>query len=89
MNFEWDTDKAAKNVEKHGISFDQAALVFLDDERLTFIDDRVNYGEKRLITLGHVENRLHVVVYTHAHDAVRIISARKANKREQRRYANS
>lgn len=89
MQFEWDSDKAAANAEKHGISFELAAYVFFDDHRLTAIDDRRDYGEERKITMGHVENRLHVVVYTETEDTIRIISARKANKREQERYANS
>jgi uncharacterized protein len=89
MQFEWDSVKAALNLEKHGIGFELAALIFLDDGRLTAIDDRFDYGEDRLITIGHIDERLHVVVYTHTEDIIRIISARKANKREQARYANS
>ena len=88
MQFEWDSDKAAANVSRHGVSFELAMLVFLDDGRLIKLDERFDYGEERLITMGHVDNRLHVVVYTQANDTIRIISARKANKREQRRYAN-
>ena len=88
MQFEWDSDKAAANVSKHGVSFELAMLVFLDDGRLIKLDERFDYGEERIITMGHVDNRLHVVVYTQANDTIRIISARKANKREQRRYAN-
>ena len=63
-------------------------LVFLDDDRLIKLNERFDYGEERIITMRHVDNRLHVVVYTRANDTIRIISARKANKREQRRYAN-
>ena len=89
MQFEWDSGKADLNARKHGVGFELAALVFLDDERLTAIDDRFDYGEERLITIGHIERRLHVVVYTVIEDTIRIISARKANKREQARYADS
>ncbi len=89
MQFEWDRDKAARNSEKHGVTFVLAAQVFLDDFRLTAIDDRFDYGEERWVTIGHVEKRLHVVVYTQTEDAIRIISARKANKREQQCYADS
>lgn len=88
MQFEWDSDKAAANVSRHGVSFELAMLVFLDDGRLIKLDEHFDYGEERIITMGHVDNRLHVVVYTQANDTIRIISARKANKREQRRYAN-
>jgi hypothetical protein len=45
MQIEWDSDKAALNANKHGISFELAALVFLDDDRLIAIDDRFDYGE--------------------------------------------
>tara|TARA_R110002020_G_scaffold36134_11_gene108647 strand:- start:1220 stop:1507 length:288 start_codon:yes stop_codon:yes gene_type:complete len=89
MQFEWDSGKADLNATKHGVGFELAALVFLDDDRLTAIDSRFDYGEERLITIGHIEGRLHVVVYTLIKDTIRIISARKANKREQARYADS
>jgi len=89
MHFEWDSDKAALNAEKHGIRFESAVLVFLDSARLIAVDDRFDYGEERLITMGHIERRLHVVVYTVTGASIRIISARKANKREQDRYADS
>ena len=79
MQFEWDDDKATANAEKHGISFKLAAYVFFDNHLLIAIDDRFDYGEERKITMGRVENRLHVVVYTETEDTIRIISARKAN----------
>ena len=63
-------------------------LVFLDNGRLIKLDERFDYGEERIITMGHVNNRLHVVVYTQTNDTIRIISARKANRRERKRYAN-
>lgn len=88
MQFEWDSDKAAANVSRHGVSFELAMLVFLDNGRLIKLDERFDYGEERIITMGHVNNRLHVVVYTQTNDTIRIISARKANKRERKRYAN-
>ena len=88
MQFEWDSDKAAANVSRHGVSFELAMLVFIDNDRLIKRDERFDYGEERIITMGHVNNRLHVVVYTQTNDTIRIISARKANRREQKRYAN-
>lgn len=88
MQFEWDSDKAAANVSRHGVSFELAMLVFLDNGRLIKLDERFDYGEERIITMGHVNNRLHVVVYTQTNDTIRIISARKANRRERKRYAN-
>lgn len=88
MNFEWDADKAQKNLEKHGVSFELAALVFADEERVTVQDMRHDYGEERLVTLGQVEARVLVVVTTERDrpQTIRIISARKANKRERSRY---
>ena len=50
------------------------------------VDDRKNYGEDRLIAYGHVEKRLHICVFTMRHDVTRIISVRKANEREIRKY---
>lgn len=88
MQFEWDSDKAAANVSRHGVSFELAMLVFLDNGRLIKLDERFDYGAERIITMGHVNNRLHVVVYTQTNDTIRIISARKANRRERKRYAN-
>ena len=88
MKFDWDDDKAAINISKHNIAFDLAALVFLDENRLTACDNRFGYGEERMITMGQIDNRLHVIVYTEREGVIRIISARKANKREQERYGN-
>ena len=88
MNFEWDADKARTNLEKHGVSFELATLVFTDGDRVTVQDTRQDYGEERLIILGQVEGRVLVVVTTERSSpkTIRIISARKANKRERRHY---
>lgn len=88
MNFEWDADKAQTNLEKHGVSFELATLVFTDIDRVTVKDTRQDYGEERLVTLGQVEGRVLVVVTTERDtpQTIRIISARKANKRERRHY---
>ena len=64
----------AINLIRHNITFEMAALVFLDESRLIAQDNRFDYGEERMITMGHIDNRLHVIVY---------ISARKAHKRER------
>lgn len=89
MEFEWDAEKDNANQQKHGIRFDVAATVFFDPTRLTFVDDREEYGEDRLITIGWVSERLCVVVYTETEDTIRIISARKANRQERNRYGES
>jgi uncharacterized DUF497 family protein len=86
MDFEWDARKAAQNVAKHGGPFDYAARVFLDPRRLDTEDMRFTYREQRWVTLGKISGRLFAVAYTLRGGVVRLISARKANAREQRRY---
>jgi uncharacterized protein len=86
MSFEWDAEKAAANVAKHGIRFDYAARVFLDPYRIEMPDDREEYGEVRYKTIGMVDNRLLVVVYTIRNGNIRLISARRAERYEQRQY---
>jgi uncharacterized protein len=86
MNFEWDDRKAAHNAAKHGVPFEYAVRVFLDPHRLDSKDARRDYSEERWFTLGKIEGRLFAVAYTPRGEVVRLISARKANEREQRRY---
>ena len=86
MQFEFDVDKQALNLRKHGIDLNDAAYVFLDPHRLDAADERKDYGEERRLVVGAVEDRVWVVVYTRRADAIRLISARKANEREQKRY---
>ena len=83
MDFEWDARKAAQNVAKHGVPFDYAARVFLDPRRLDTEDMRFTYREQRWVTLGKISGRLFAVAYTLRGGVVRLISARKANAREQ------
>jgi len=64
VNFEWDVEKAQKNLENHRVSFELASLVFTDPDRVTMQDTRQDYGEERLIILGQVEGRVLVVVST-------------------------
>ena len=86
MKFELDADKQAINLRKHSIDLRDAANVFLDMHRLDAADERKDSGEERRLVVGTVENRVWVVVYTRRADAIRLISARKANEREQKRY---
>lgn len=86
MNFECDTEKQVTNLRKHGIDLRDAAYVFLDIYRLDAADSRKDYGEERRIAVGCVEDRIWIVVYTQRADAIRLISARKTNEREQKRY---
>jgi len=86
MQFEWDDDKEEANYAKHGIPFELAVRLFDDPFRLEIEDDRFDYGEERFITLGLIDGRVYVVIYTLRDNRCRIISARKANARESKRY---
>ena len=86
MFFEFDSKKQSANLIKHGIDLRDAASIFSDVNRLDSLDTRNDYAEERRITIGMVQNRIWVVVYTQRADAIRLISARKANEREQKRY---
>lgn len=86
-DFEWDDRKAAINFEQHGIAFDEAVRIF-QGLCLTTIDKRLDYGEKRQISIGSIEGILiAAVVHTERGQATRIISARPANKKERRAYS--
>jgi uncharacterized DUF497 family protein len=88
MDFEWDEEKRATNIRRHGLDFADAVRVFDDALRLTEEDDRYDYGEIRYQTLGLLPPRLIVVLVAHTdRDGVtRIISARSATRGERRRY---
>ena len=86
MLFGWDDRKAAQNIAKHGVPFDYAVRVFLDPSRLDREDTRRDYGERRWLTLGKIDGRLFAVASAPRGTAVRLISARKANEREKRKY---
>ena len=86
MEFEWDEHKAAVNIRKHGIPFPFAARVFLDKNRLEWLDTRRDYGEARWITIGLIDGLEIIVAYVIRADVLRIISARKALRREREDY---
>ena len=86
MELAFDPMKRKANIAKHGVDFLVAARVFLDPFRLDAPDDRVDYKEERRLCLGLVEGRAYVVIYVVRQATRRIISARKANEREQRKY---
>ena len=92
MEFEWDESKNLSNISKHGIDFEQAKMVFNDPNLLTFEDNRFNYGEIREISIGQlllstqIKIIIIVVVHTQRDGKIRLISARKANKQERKRY---
>lgn len=85
MEYEWDEAKRLANLRKHGIDFTDVKIVF-DGDILTVEDDRYSYGEQRFVTLGLLQGRVVAVVYTEREARIRIISARKATKYEQRVY---
>ncbi|MGV0877728.1 BrnT family toxin [Martelella sp. FLE1502] len=83
MEFEWDRAKSQRNLEKHGISFEDACRIF-EGPVLTKRDDRFEYGEARFTSIGSIENLLIiVVVHTDRNGRTRLISARRANRRER------
>lgn len=87
MEFEWDPEKARANLRKHGVSFDEAATVFLDVLSLTGDDPDHSVGEERFVTFGlSSTGRLLVVGYTERSERIRIISARLATRAERRLY---
>jgi uncharacterized DUF497 family protein len=87
VTFEWDPHKEAQNRRKHGISFREAATVFGDGLALTFPDPDHSIVEQRFITVGMSKvGRLLIVAHADRGDNIRIISARKTTKREQRHY---
>lgn len=82
---EWDDNKNQINIRKHGISFETAALVFADEERIEYYDKLHSIEEDRYVVLGCVQGILYVV-YTMRGEAARIISARMATQQERRIY---
>lgn len=85
MVITFDTDKNAWNVAERGLSFERAAA-FDFETALYLVDDRRDYGEVRYRALGHLDGRLHMLVFVETVDGIRVISFRKANKREVKRY---
>ena len=87
IDFEWDPNKAARNLQKHGVSFGEAATVFRDDLSISVPDPDHSTEEDRLITVGaSSQNRLLMVAHTDRGDAIRIISARELTPKERRQY---
>ena len=87
MTYEWDPAKAAENLKKHGVSFEEAASIFLDALALTFWDPDHSEEEEREITIGRsAEQRILFVAHTAREDRIRIISARQATSQERRQY---
>jgi uncharacterized DUF497 family protein len=87
MNFEWNSERAAENLERHGISFEEAATAFGDPLSITIGDPDHSEAEDRFILLGMTfRGRLVVVVHTDRGENVRVISARIPTRRERQFY---
>jgi uncharacterized protein len=86
MNYQWDPGKAKANVNKHGVEFADAVGVFEDPDAITS-EDPDSEGEQRFLSIGlDVLGRIIVVAYTYRDNDVRLISARKATKKEMKIY---
>ena len=90
QKFEWDEAKAATNVDKHRVSFEEAASVFEDPLSYTFDDPDHSIGEQRMLTFGYSRvGRLFAVVHAERGRSIRIISARRATRHERGIYEQS
>jgi hypothetical protein len=85
MKFEWDNQKRQSNAQKHGVDFVDIPKLFAGYV-LTMLDQRFDYGEERFVTLGLLRGRVVVVAHTERKNSIRIISARKATKYEEKIY---
>lgn len=87
MEFEWDQAKAARNVTKHGVTFQEAATVFGDPLAITYTDPDHSDDEDRFLTFGQSrDGRYLIVSHTDRDDRTRIISARKMTRKERKQY---
>ena len=87
MRFEWDREKAKRNIRKHRVSFDEAVTVFYDPLAATFDDPDHSEGEHRMITVGYSSRgRLLVVAHVERGVAIRLINARLATTQERKRH---
>ncbi|MBK9670656.1 MAG: BrnT family toxin [Thermomonas sp.] len=89
IKFEWDPAKAASNLKKHGVSFEEAQTVFYDEFAVQFYDEPHSAEEDRFLMLG-MSSGAHLLLVCHCErdggDIIRIISARKATKQESAHY---
>ena len=85
MEITYDADKNNRNIEERGLPFDRVAE-FDFETALYAIDDRREYGETRIVAIGRLEDRLHVLCFVETGNGIRVISFRKANSREVKHY---
>ena len=87
LQFEWDPNKAEASLAKHGVSFEEAMTVFADPLARIFADDEHSGDERREIIIGHsAQQNLILVSFTGIGDRIRILSARKATRKERKDY---
>ena len=85
--YEWDSSKAAANLKKHRVAFTEAATVFLDPVALTYRDPDHSEGEQRYVTIGQSgQGGVILVAHLDRGDRIRIISARRASRKEAHEY---
>ena len=87
MNLTWDEQKRQKTIIQRDLNFADLKFVFEDAVKMEFKDERENYGEDRMITVGFLHKRMIVAVWTPRENSRRIISMRKANDREIEKYS--
>lgn len=88
MRIEFDTDKNIRNIRERGLSFEEAAE--FDFESAAYLkDDRKEYGEERIIAVGYLNRRLHILCFAAITDGIRVISFRKANLREAKKHGKA
>ncbi len=85
LKFEWDENKNKINIERHGIDFCDARLIF-NYPMIIKTDDRKDYNEKRLVGLGILYGSVIFIVFTEREDTIRVISIRRANRNERKIY---
>lgn len=86
VDFEWDNAKAASKAKKHGVRFSEAVVALQDDAAVT-VDDPDSEGEERFVSIGADDRgRMLVTIFAYREDAIRIISSRRASKKERKVY---
>jgi hypothetical protein len=88
LKFIWDEKKSTINFKKHGITFEEATVVFKDPRRYEVYDKTHSFFEERWKVVGLNSSTILTVIYTERNDSIRIISARKADKKEEEKYLN-
>jgi uncharacterized DUF497 family protein len=89
MKYEWDEVKRQSNIDGHKVDFLDVLPLFANPEAIRLEDNRRDYGEIRYILLGEIDERLFQIAYTIRGSVIRLISARRGNKRERRIYENA